>query len=212
MLLGPSQTQQQIDWCNNDGNVFSVDQRLSGCTALVESERASAQDRAAGYGNRCWAYSDKGDPDRAITDCSEAIRLDPKLANAHLNRGKAYSDKGDFDRAIADYNRAIELNPKSSIAYNNLAMRILTKAITTGRLPIVTRRSGLIPHSPSPTATAATHTDTRARSVAPSPTIIRQSSSTQIFSSLSCSRTVKSRRGRASQGPGRHQSSKRTQS
>jgi hypothetical protein len=34
-----AQTQQQIDWCNNDGNVFSVDQRLSGCTALVESER-----------------------------------------------------------------------------------------------------------------------------------------------------------------------------
>lgn len=77
-----AQTQQQIDWCNNDGNVFSVDQRLSGCTALVESERASVQDRAAGYGNRCWAYSDKGDPERAITDCNEAIRLDPKLASA----------------------------------------------------------------------------------------------------------------------------------
>lgn len=122
-----AQTQQQIDWCNNDGNVFSVDQRLSGCTALVESERASAQDRAAGYGNRCWAYSDKGDPDRAITDCSKAIRLDPKLANAHLNRGKAYSDKGDFDRAIADYNRATELNPKSSIGYNNLCDAYLDK-------------------------------------------------------------------------------------
>src|SRR5262249_33839922 len=97
-----AQTRQQIDWCNNDNNVFSVDQRLSGCTALVESERASAQDRAAGYGNRCWAYSDKGDPDRAIADCNEAIRLAPKLANAYLNRGKAYSDKDDFNRAIAD--------------------------------------------------------------------------------------------------------------
>ena len=54
-----AQTQQQIDWCNNDNNVFSVDQRLSGCTALVESERASAQDRAAGYGNRCWLIPTK---------------------------------------------------------------------------------------------------------------------------------------------------------
>jgi lipoprotein NlpI len=122
-----AQTQQQIDWCNNDGNVYSVDQRLSGCTALVESARASVEDRAAAYGNRCWAYSDKGDPDRAITDCSEAIRLDPKLANAHLNRGKAYSDKGDFDRAIADYNQAIELDPKSSMAYNNLCDAYLDK-------------------------------------------------------------------------------------
>jgi len=114
-----AQTQQQIDWCNNNGNAFSVDQRIGGCTALVESGRASVQNRAAGYSNRCWAYSDKGDPDRAITDCNDAIRLDPKLANAYLNRGKAYSDKHDFDRAIADYDQAIRLNPKSSIAYNN---------------------------------------------------------------------------------------------
>jgi lipoprotein NlpI len=122
-----AQTQQQIDWCNNNGDAFSVDQRLVGCTALVESAGASVQDRAAGYSNRCWAYSDKGDPDRAVTDCNEAIRLDPKLANAYLNRGKAYSDKDDFDRAIADYDQAIELNPKSSMGYNNLCDAYLDK-------------------------------------------------------------------------------------
>ena len=122
-----AQTQQQIDWCNNDGNAFSVDQRLVGCTALIESGRASVQDRAAGYSNRCWAYSDKGNPDRAITDCNDAIRLNAKLANAYLNRGKAYGDKGDFDRAIGDYDQAIELNPKSSIGYNNLCDAYLDK-------------------------------------------------------------------------------------
>jgi lipoprotein NlpI len=122
-----AQTQQQVEWCNNNGNAFSVDQRLIGCTALVESGQASMQDRAAAYSNRCWAYSDKGDPDRAIADCDDAIRLDPKLADAHLNRGKAYSDKGDFDRAIADYDQAIELNPKSSVAYNNLCDANLDK-------------------------------------------------------------------------------------
>jgi len=122
-----AQTQQEIDWCNNNDNAFSVDQRIGGCTALIESEPASAQDRAAGYSNRCWAYSDKGDPDRAIADCNEAIRLDPKLANAYLNRGKAYSDKDDFDRAIADYDQAIKLNPKSSMAYNNLCDAYLDK-------------------------------------------------------------------------------------
>jgi tetratricopeptide (TPR) repeat protein len=122
-----AQTQQQIDWCNNSANAFSVDQQLVGCTALVESGRASAQDRAAAYTNRCWAYSDKGDPDRAITDCNEAIRLDPKLANAYLNRGKAHSDKSDFDKAVGDYDQAIELNPKSSMAYNDLCDAYLDK-------------------------------------------------------------------------------------
>jgi lipoprotein NlpI len=122
-----AQTQQEIDWCNNNDNAFSVDQRIAGCTALVESERLSVQDRAAAYGNRCWAYSDKGNSDRAIADCNDAIRLDPKLANAYVNRGKAYSDKDDFDRAIADYDRAIELNPKSGMAYNNLCDAYLDK-------------------------------------------------------------------------------------
>jgi tetratricopeptide (TPR) repeat protein len=129
-LLGSraaAQTQQEIDWCNNDDNAFSIGQRIGGCTALVESERMSVQDRAAAYGNRCWAYSDKGYPDRAIADCNDAIRLDPKLANAYVNRGKAYSDKDDFDRAIADYDHAIELNPKSSMAYNNLCDAYLDK-------------------------------------------------------------------------------------
>jgi lipoprotein NlpI len=122
-----AQTQQQIDWCNNNSNAFSVDQRLIGCTALVESRQASMRERAAAYSNRCLAYSDKGDPDRAITDCNDAIRLDPKLADAYLNRGKAYSDEGDFDRAIVDYNQAIELNPKSSVGYNNLCDAYLDK-------------------------------------------------------------------------------------
>src|SRR5215471_15362678 len=143
-----AQTQQQIDWCNNDGNVFSVDQRLSGCTALVESERASAQDRAAGYGNRCWAYSDKGDPDRAITDCNEAIRLDPKLANAYLNRGKAYSDKDDFDRAIADYDQAIKLNPKFFQAYLARGLLSLDAGDLPKALADISQASALNPKDP----------------------------------------------------------------
>src|SRR5690348_8013487 len=69
-----AQTQQQIDWCNNDGNVFSVDQRLSGCTAVVESERASAQDRAAGYGNRCWAYSDKSTAPKLVYEEGSLVK------------------------------------------------------------------------------------------------------------------------------------------
>ena len=62
---------------------------------------------------------DKGDTDRAIADYTEAIRLDPKLANAYNNRGTAYRDKGDTDRAIADFTEAIRLDPKYANAYVN---------------------------------------------------------------------------------------------
>ena len=208
-----AQTQQQIDWCNNNGNAFSVDQRLIGCTALVESGRASVQDRAAGYSNRCWAYSDKGDPDRAITDCNEAIRLDPKLANAHLNRGKAYSDKGDFDRAIADYNQAIELNPKSSVGYNNLCDAYLDKgdndrAITNcneairldPKFAVAYRNRGNAYRYKGEVGSAIADYN-QAIQLIP-----------KFFQAYLARGLLRSRLGRASQGPGRHQSGKRTQS
>ena len=39
------------------------------------------------YCNRGVAYANKGDYDKAIADCNEAIRLDPKDAVAYCNRG-----------------------------------------------------------------------------------------------------------------------------
>ena len=49
----------------------------------------------------------------------QAIRLDPKLANAYNNRSLAYNNKGDYDRAIADLDEAIRLDPKLANAYNH---------------------------------------------------------------------------------------------
>src|SRR5262245_39755134 len=64
------------------------------------------------YAARGAAYWGKGDFDRAIADCDEAIRLAPKYAWAYHTRGNAYRMKGDFDRAIADASEAIRLDPK----------------------------------------------------------------------------------------------------
>jgi tetratricopeptide (TPR) repeat protein len=64
------------------------------------------------YSNRCDSYRLKGDLDRAIADCNQAIALDPKFAFAYSNRGDAYKAKGDNNRAAADFNEAIRLDPK----------------------------------------------------------------------------------------------------
>ena len=61
----------------------------------------------------------KKDFDKAIADCNEAIRLDPKYALAYNNRGNAWHDKKNYDKAIADYNEAIRLDPTYAFAYNN---------------------------------------------------------------------------------------------
>jgi lipoprotein NlpI len=77
------------------------------------------QIEAFAYNNRCNTYNLKGDYDRAIADCTEAIRLDPKYAFAYNNRCFANALKGDYDRAIVDCTEAIQLDPKYAFAYNN---------------------------------------------------------------------------------------------
>ena len=56
--------------------------------------------------------------DRALSDYSKAIELDPRNAAAYFLRSGAYWAKGDYDQSIADVTRAIELHPKSALSYN----------------------------------------------------------------------------------------------
>jgi tetratricopeptide (TPR) repeat protein len=67
------------------------------------------------------AYNRRGDFERALADCEEAIRLsqDRKkdLALAYAVRGDIYGNLGDTDRAIRDCDKAIELDPTLALAY-----------------------------------------------------------------------------------------------
>jgi len=57
--------------------------------------------------------------DDAITDLSEALRLDPKSEIAYSERARAHSAKKEYDQAIADYTEAIRLDPKNAETYAN---------------------------------------------------------------------------------------------
>ncbi len=102
--------------------VQAKDQDLSirGCTLIIEGRAKnynSVAAKVAAYANRGNAYEKKGEYDRAIADYDQALRLDPKHANAYNGRGDAYNTKGEYDRAIADYDQALRLNPKDALAY-----------------------------------------------------------------------------------------------
>ena len=103
----------------NDCTADDVDRRIAGCTRILQDQGETVRNRVGAFINRAIAYKAKGDLERAITDYNEAIRLDPKYADAYYNRAIAYKAKGDLDRAIADYNEAIRLNPNDALAYNN---------------------------------------------------------------------------------------------
>ena len=63
---------------------------------------------------------DKKDQAGAEAAYREAIRLDPKYANAHYNLGNVLRDKKDQAGAEAAYREAIRLDPKFAWAHCNL--------------------------------------------------------------------------------------------
>ena len=99
--------------------------------------------------NRGIAWREKGDPDRAIADFSEALRQglvvgdvlelesqEPEavrhwqqVAKARYQRGNAYVMKKEFDLAVDDINEAIRINPEDQAAYNNRGLVWLRKQL-----------------------------------------------------------------------------------
>ncbi|MDH3576102.1 MAG: tetratricopeptide repeat protein, partial [Desulfobacteraceae bacterium] len=84
-------------------------------TALSESP---VQDGGS-YFKRGNSYLNEGQYDKAISEYSKAIEINPKDNKAYTKRGLAYGRRGQFDQAISDFNKAIEINPKDNKAYNN---------------------------------------------------------------------------------------------
>ena len=64
-------------------------------------------------------YELKGDYNRAIEHCNEAIHLAKNDSSSYAIRGRCYAALRDFDRAIADHNKAVELSPGDAKSYAN---------------------------------------------------------------------------------------------
>lgn len=79
------------------------------------------------FANRAWAWKLKGEPDKAIQDLTEAVRLNPKFAAAYLNRGSAWLDRKDFDKAIKDFDAAIALDPRDPMFWHARGSALLDR-------------------------------------------------------------------------------------
>lgn len=106
-----------LDRCKFAGKFAQADQSILACDRLINDAKATAQSRAAALSNRCGWWWVKKDPDRALSDCDEAIRMDSSNASAFLNRGNAYLSKSDSEHALSDFNAAIRLDPNSAWAF-----------------------------------------------------------------------------------------------
>jgi tetratricopeptide (TPR) repeat protein len=112
-----AQSPLYVDQCyDRKGERFSIEERVGGCTTTIRSGRYSGKDLAWAYNNRGNAWRVKGELDRAMDDCNEAIRLDPKYAHAYVDRAGARYLRGRYAAAIADYTQAVQLDPNAAVS------------------------------------------------------------------------------------------------
>jgi lipoprotein NlpI len=69
-----------------------------------------------------------GDYGRAIQDLNEAIRLNPKFADAYYNRGDAYFFQSNVTAAMADFEHVMSAEPSSNnVVYAALMLHVAMK-------------------------------------------------------------------------------------
>jgi len=98
------------------------------CGGNESSEIATSDDfNACAFNNRGIAYSRLGELESALADFGRALRINPRLADAHSNRGNVYQARGESEKALRDFDQAIKLDPRHNRAFNNRANLLLAK-------------------------------------------------------------------------------------
>ena len=73
------------------------------------------------------ALLENKEPEKALADFSEVLRLSPEHVPALSNRAFLYLTNKEYDKAIADYSRVIRLDSYDVGAYSNRGMAPLGK-------------------------------------------------------------------------------------
>lgn len=98
---------QQVCFCKSDDCIWKdvgIEPGIRACSRIIQSGEYTETSVAKIYSRRGWWKSQKKDYDSALQDYDEAVRLDPKNAEAYEERGNVWQYKDDDDRAIADFN------------------------------------------------------------------------------------------------------------
>lgn len=102
---------------------FAV-QEIADNVAEIDRRHAHAQRRAGDLDTDEW-YNlgldlEELEPEKAPDAYKQAIRLDPKNADAHVNLGRLYQIKGDLKLAKRHYELALTARPQHELAFYNL--------------------------------------------------------------------------------------------
>lgn len=108
----------------DEGDLDKALENYNRAISLFDGRKTSdPSELAKAYNFRGYAYYKKGDITQALEDCSKAIELDPKYADAYDSLGSVHlarGDKGDLATAVELFNEAIKKNPSYIVAYAHL--------------------------------------------------------------------------------------------
>jgi tetratricopeptide (TPR) repeat protein len=106
------------------GSELKVDQYDAAIRHLSAALQLKPEMKTAAviYAWRADAYIHKGELNKAMSDASESIRLNPRDDHGYLERGIVYRRTGSLDKAISDYDTVIRLNPNFARTYYDRAI------------------------------------------------------------------------------------------
>lgn len=106
-------------WQRCASSSIDLDVAIAACTTIIQSGGESDAHLAAAFTNRAADELDERDQDRALSDLSRALQLDPGYVAALKLRADIYGGGlHRYDLAAADFARAIAVNPNDGDAYS----------------------------------------------------------------------------------------------
>jgi Flp pilus assembly protein TadD len=115
-------------------NAMERSLRETGAQQLHHSEKKPESNEAMGLINRAVVLESRGQTEKAIKECREALRIDPNSAIAHNNLGVIYDRHGRNEEAIREFREALRIQPDFARAHNSLAVALCREEDYTGAL------------------------------------------------------------------------------
>jgi tetratricopeptide (TPR) repeat protein len=113
--LAPAQGSAEAAKLAREGNQAAKDQdwdkAIQLCRKAADLDHKFAPNLAIAYRQRGFAYVNQQRFQDALSDFSEAIRINPRDAGVYEQRAAVEMRINDYDKALADYSEAIKVKP-----------------------------------------------------------------------------------------------------